>query len=141
MAEQNKQLKTRIAHKHDLEVNWMKAVNFLPKAGELIVYSPEVDANGSTLTMIVDGKAVPALPPGRNEPYTVSRLKIGDGYHYVNDLEFIGGITKAVVEEDFYVFYCGDSDILIEDPFELFNKDLYVFGCGDSDELIENPDS
>ena len=31
-------LNSRIINKHDLEVNWNKAVNFIPKAGELIVY-------------------------------------------------------------------------------------------------------
>ena len=32
----------RIQHKHDVEANWNKAVNFIPKQGELIIY--DVDA-------------------------------------------------------------------------------------------------
>jgi hypothetical protein len=107
MPEQSKQpLKTRISHKHNLEVNWITATTFLPKAGELIIYDPEVDADGNTLTMIVNGKAVPALPKGRTEPYTASRIKVGDGYHYINDLEFTGGLS----ETDDIIFSCGSSE-------------------------------
>ena len=36
MAEKN--IKTRIIHKHDTEENWNKATNFIPKQGEIIVY-------------------------------------------------------------------------------------------------------
>lgn len=64
-----KQINTRIVHKHDLEVNWLKATNFVPKKGELIIYDVEVDENGNTL----------ALPDGRTEPYRFERFKIGDG--------------------------------------------------------------
>lgn len=28
----------RVLMKHDITVNWSKAVNFIPKAGEIIVY-------------------------------------------------------------------------------------------------------
>lgn len=35
----NKTLKTRIINKHDTQTNWAKAVNFIPKAGEVIVYT------------------------------------------------------------------------------------------------------
>ena len=38
-----KQINTRIIHKHDLEVNWIKATNFVSKKGELIIYDIEVD--------------------------------------------------------------------------------------------------
>lgn len=59
-----KQINTRILQKHDLEENWLKAQNFVPKDGELIVY----DADES-------------------HPYP--RIKIGDGEKVVNDLPFI----------------------------------------------------
>ena len=61
-----KQLNTRIQHKHDIEENWLKAMNFIPKAGELIIY----DADES-------------------HPYP--RIKFGDGEKVVNDLPFISG--------------------------------------------------
>ena len=59
-----KTLNSRIINKHDLEVNWLKAINFVPKQGELIVYD-------------IDDK------------YTYQRFKIGDGVTKVNDLPFI----------------------------------------------------
>jgi len=55
----------RIQHKHDTEVNWEKAVNFVPRTGELIVYD-------------------------RDENYSKQRLKIGDGTTNVNLLSFVG---------------------------------------------------
>ena len=35
----DKTLNTRIINKHDTQTNWAKAVNFIPKAGEIIVYT------------------------------------------------------------------------------------------------------
>ena len=61
MAEKN--IKSRIIHKHDIEANWLKAVNFIPKQGELIIY--DVD-----------------------DMYPYSRMKIGDGISNVNSLPF-----------------------------------------------------
>lgn len=55
---------TRIVHKHDTEVNWNKAINFIPKAGELVIYDPD-------------------------ENFNYARTKIGDGIKKVNDLPFI----------------------------------------------------
>lgn len=58
-----KSLKTRIQHKHDTETNWKSAVNFVPLAGEIIIY---------------DADAMNEKP----------RVKIGDGVTKVNDLGF-----------------------------------------------------
>ena len=33
-----KTIQTRIAQKHDVEENWNKAENFIPKKGEIIIY-------------------------------------------------------------------------------------------------------
>lgn len=57
-------LKSRIAHKHDIESNWLKATNFTPMSGEIIIY--DIDEN-----------------------YNYERMKIGDGTRNVNDLPFI----------------------------------------------------
>ena len=73
-----KKIKSRIQHKHDLEVNWNQATNFIPLKGELIIYDIEVDENGATLT----------LPEGRETPYTYERFKIGDGIHVVSEVPF-----------------------------------------------------
>lgn len=53
----------RLVQKHDTEANWNKAVNFKPKAGELIVY--DVD-----------------------DTHLAPRLKVGDGKTVVFDLPF-----------------------------------------------------
>ena len=36
-----KTFNTRITHKHDTAENWAKATNFIPKAGELIIYDAD----------------------------------------------------------------------------------------------------
>lgn len=59
-----KNVNTRIQHKHDIEANWNKALNFIPKIGEIIVY--DIDEN-----------------------YNYSRFKIGDGVRTINNLEFL----------------------------------------------------
>lgn len=74
-----KKISTRIVHKHDLEVNWLKATNFVPMQGELIIYDIEVDAAGNALE----------LPSNRTTPYTYARIKVGDGITSVGTLPFI----------------------------------------------------
>ena len=51
-------------HKHDVELNWNKATNFIPKQGEIIVY--DIDSN-----------------------HSYERIKIGDGVTNVNNLPFV----------------------------------------------------
>ena len=133
MPEQNTPLKTRIMHKHKLEVEWMDQgidLNFVPKAGELIIYDPEVDDKKNVITRVVNGTTVPALPDGRDEPYTTSRVKVGDGYRCLRELEFIGCATDHLGDA---VFYCGDSVELTEDPYASAE---YIVACGDSARFI-----
>ena len=73
-----KHFKTRIQFKTDLEVNWLKATNFIPKKSELIIYDKEIDAEGNILE----------LPEGRTTPYYTIRTKLGDGITSVNNLPF-----------------------------------------------------
>lgn len=61
MAEKN--IKTRIQHKHDIAENWSKAENFIPKQAEIIIY--DID-----------------------EFCSYERFKIGDGVKTVNELPF-----------------------------------------------------
>lgn len=56
-------VKTRIKHKHDIEANWLKATNFVPLAGELIVYDTD-------------------------EKHLIPRFKVGDGENFLVDLPF-----------------------------------------------------
>lgn len=59
-----KQLNARIVTKHDIEFNWNKAINFIPKKGEIIVY--DADSENS-----------------------ISRIKIGNGITNIKNLQFI----------------------------------------------------
>lgn len=59
-----KNINSRIINKHDTEANWNKAINFIPKQGELIIY--DIDDN-----------------------YNYERFKIGDGKTIVSSLPFV----------------------------------------------------
>ena len=72
---QTKEFFTRIQHKHDIETNWNKAVNFTPLAGEIIVYD-------------------------NDETYNFARIKIGDGVTKVSDLPFEGMDLPFITIED-----------------------------------------
>ena len=61
-------INSRIQLKNDTEVNWNKAVNFIPKKGEVIIYS----ADGT---------------------HPFSRIKVGDGLTTVINLPFIDAAT------------------------------------------------
>lgn len=69
-----KTLNTRIVMKHDIESNWEKAVAFIPKKGEIIVY--DTDDN-----------------------HDVPRVKIGDGATVVSSLPFL--FSSGSAEGDF----------------------------------------
>lgn len=56
-------LTSRIISIHDIEANWKKTINFIPRQGEIVIY--DMDDN-----------------------HTFSRIKIGDGVTTVNDLPF-----------------------------------------------------
>lgn len=78
----NKELQSRIIHKHDIAENWAKATNFIPKQGELIVY--DID-----------------------DEFTYERFKIGDGKTTVANLPFMPGpadtelvVTATLVTEE-----------------------------------------
>ena len=70
MAEKN--IKTRIIHKHDTEENWNKATNFIPKQGEIIVY--DIDSS-----------------------HSYERIKIGDGMTNVISLPYV---NETVVDAE-----------------------------------------
>ena len=130
-----KKVKTRIQNKHDLEVNWLAATNFIPLAGELIFYDSEIDENGSIKTVNDEW----ALPGNRSYPITGIRCKIGDGLTPVNSLPFVG--EKALIKQptadpdpEGYVYlsvvttpeiYNGSSDFYLEDAHADVLVELY----------------
>lgn len=68
-----KRLNSRIVNKHDTEVNWLKATNFIPMFGEIIVY----DADSTN---------------------TQPRFKVGDGETVVSSLPFSYMATDEITE-------------------------------------------
>ena len=84
-------VKTRIQNKNDIEANWLKATNFTPLKGEVIIYNEDSTHN-------------------------YKRVKIGDGNTLVSNLPFlnaeletkIGDLTtrlsalEALLNEDGY---------------------------------------
>lgn len=67
-------LNSRFINKHDTEANWLKAVNFIPQQGEIIIYDAD-------------------------ENYNYERIKIGDGQTNINSLKFVNDIiTDAQIE-------------------------------------------
>lgn len=74
----SKTLQTRVQMKHDTETNWNKATNFVPLAGEIIVY--DVDALNPT-----------------------QRMKIGNGIDILSNLPFTylplsGGVMTGFID-------------------------------------------
>lgn len=64
-------INSRISFKHDIEENWLKAVNFTPLPGEIIIYDTD-------------------------EINTAPRVKVGDGLTKVNHLPFLlNGVAVA----------------------------------------------
>lgn len=67
-------IKSRIQLKNDTEANWKKAVNFIPKKGEIIIYNID-------------------------ESHDSPRIKIGDGAANVNDLVFLSSGSNFPTSE------------------------------------------
>ena len=65
-------LKARLQMKSDTEANWIKAVNFTPKKGEIIVYLAD-------------------------ETHFSPRIKIGNGSSNVNDLPFLSNSSPEFI--------------------------------------------
>ena len=68
----SKILQTRVQNKHDIKANWDKATNFIPLAGEIIIYDD------------------------------LNQIKMGDGQTYLSELPFLDGKIKTInnVEPD-----------------------------------------
>ena len=71
-----KRFNSRIIHKHDTEINWLKS-SFIPLQGELVVY--DIDAT-----------------------HSYERIKIGDGSHNVNALPFVDDALKNILIANHY---------------------------------------
>ncbi len=71
-----KEVKTRIQQKHDIEANWSRATGFIPKIGEIIIYD-------------------------KDESHDYVRVKIGDGINNPNGLDFYAGSWNDLEDRPF----------------------------------------
>ena len=69
-----KTMNARLQQKHDIAENWLKATNFIPKAGEIIVYDD------------------------------LNKIKIGNGTTNVNELSFTNGGVGLITEQGGEIF-------------------------------------
>lgn len=106
-----KQINSRFQQKHDIEANWNKAINFIPKDGELIIY--DVDNN-----------------------HSVPRIKIGDNQTSIIDLPFI---TEDIDVTSMNVMH-GDNKILLSTILEtyIFNIDYDSLLAFNTSEIVIN---
>ena len=80
-------MKARISLLHNTAKGWSK-LNFVPTAGELIIYDPDDD-------------------------FDYARIKIGDGIHNVSELNFFAEATaKAVLKAHQYSELIDGGNIL-----------------------------
>lgn len=57
-------MKARISQLHKTEIEWLKYSNWMPEAGEIIIYDPDTEHN-------------------------YARIKIGDGKRTLKELDFL----------------------------------------------------
>ena len=87
---------SRVVHKHDIEENWLKAVNFIPKQAEIVVYD-------------------------RDNNHDYERFKIGDGVTNVNELPF----SSESVQSDYTENDETSKAFIKNRPFGDFGEDIY----------------
>ena len=127
----SKTLNTRIVHKHDIEFNWNKAVNFIPKQGELIIYDDRyTDDSGNE---IIVANSV--------------RFKIGDGATNINDLPFsnssevnmdeiIDVLVGQKTPEGGEIFNSYEDGVMDDENILLKNKSLSPFSHAEGVQTI-----
>lgn len=112
---------SRIVMKHDIEANWKKAINFIPLAGEIIVYDAEDSSTDLTGT-------------DRVSPIIYERFKIGDGITTVNALKFFDETLTLSSDRIMH----GDNKTLLSSIIETYilNIDYNTLLAFDITEII-----
>ena len=111
-----KVFQSRIQLKHDIEENWLKAINFVPKEGEIIIY--DSDSNNPT-----------------------PRFKIGDGVTVIGSLPFVAAQADWNITDESdsgYIKNKPNYDKIVTDLEELSTNVAYI--NKENNENIENPD-
>lgn len=90
----------RISQKIDTEANWLKAINFIPNKGEIIIYEKDTS-------------------------YSYDRIKIGDGVSNVNDLPFFNELFQV----DWNQTDENAKDFILNKPVPITNEEIDAI-CG-----------
>lgn len=102
-----KVIKTRIKMKSDTEANWSRQINFVPMAGEIIIYSADTSHPYSRLK-VGDGSTtvvtLPFIDTGTINGETLSEIIITEPNRY--EFPRIGQDNKLYVDLDQNVIYC-----------------------------------
>ena len=133
-----KRILTDSIQKHDIEFNWLKAVNFIPDKGMIVIYDRECDDNGNLLEGVT-------LPAGRTKPFNYARIKIGDGEHKVNELPFVSGVGKTTSEggeifNDYEHNVAGGRGFKITSKAKTINGEGYYVLEGYAQYVINHPE-
>lgn len=86
--------KTRLLMKHDIEANWLKAENFIPLEGEIVVYDAD-------------------------ETHSRPRMKIGDGKTQVGALSFV---SPETIEPHMQLVTNADGETVWEERTHYFEE-------------------
>ena len=111
-----KVFQSRIQLKHDIEENWLKAINFVPKEGEIVIY----DSDSSNPT---------------------PRFKIGDGVTVIGSLPFVAAQADWNITDESnsgYIKNKPNYDKIVTDLEELSTNVAYI--NKENNENIESPD-
>ena len=130
-----KTISARMQMKTDTTLNWSKAVNFIPKKGEIIIYEADSDY-GYERMKIGDGSTkvndlpfvIGAKDWNQNDPTASDYIKNRPGgYHFTTpafSIEWDGEIGDKLAIEIGYGFMCKVSDLIFE-PWQLKNCKIY----------------
>lgn len=113
--------KTRLLMKHDIEANWLKAENFIPLEGEIVVYDAD-ETHSRPRMKIGDGKtkvgALSFVSPETTKPY-MQLVTNADGEtiweartHYIEEVVILP--ETSFIESDI-----SENGILLTTPFIL----------------------
>ena len=130
-----KTINARMQMKTDTALNWSKAINFIPKKGEIIIYEADSDY-GYERMKIGDGSTkvndlpfvIGAKDWNQNDSTASDYIKNRPGgYHFTTPafmIEWNGEIGDKLAIEIGYGFMCKVSDLILE-PLQLKNCKIY----------------
>lgn len=103
--------------RHDTAENWARAINFIPKKGELIVFDVDTTVYGPTTSQDKDGNTF------TYESSTKTRFKFGDGVTNVNVLPFATTSSSGGGDADLEDYYTKEEvNAIVSD----LNDDIVV---------------